>query len=393
MSRFGKRFSWFLFGLFVFGSVTATFALTVTYKPFGVPDSRRGEYEAKVAKLRLKNKLLQDSHSTSYPNAVVDKATHDFGMLDPHTTASHEFKITNNGTDPLALDIGDTGCKCTTGKLQNGLLQPGESTTVKLTWNTGYQADEYRQTATLITNDPLKETITLAVEGEIRAKFIAPERIGFNQSDPGVETDSRFVVFSQLWNDFDIEDVRCDRESFDWHAERIDNNHELLADKFPRSAWRLTLLTTAFSYGDYEGKLTVVAKPKDGGEAIEHEIAYSGRVRSPVSFYHPNIHKTDGLDIGTLSNSKEHNIHLVARVRGDVSRHVEVLDIEPKELKASLKPLQTEGTYRLTITVPKGCRTLRFNAEQKHGYVQVGDPKNKQFSNWFPLKGFVSTVN
>ena len=90
-----------------------------------------------------------------------------------------------------------------------------------------------------------------------------------------------------------------------------------------------------------------------------------------------------------VSSDKDHEYHLVTRVRGDIGRHVEVLDVEPKHVQARLKATKTEGTYRLTIKIPKGCPSLQFNADQKHGYVQVGDPTNKSFSNWFPLMGAV----
>ncbi|TWT92801.1 DUF1573 domain-containing protein [Stieleria varia] len=392
MNTFAKRFSWFLAFLLVFACVTAAFALTVTYKPFGVPDSRRAEYEAKLTALKQRKEKLQqvkELGEAARPKVSLKKRSHDFGMIDPHTTESHTFTIGNTGTDPLTLTLRETSCKCTVGDLKDGLVMPGEETTVTLTWNTGYQAEKYRQTAVLVTNDPEHETIELAVVGEVRAKFIAPDSIGFNKTDPGVETDSRFVVFSQLWEDFVIEDVRADREPFEWHAEPIDNSAPELADKYPRSAWKLNLFTSTNSHEDYTGKLTLVVRPADGSETIEHEIQYKGTVRAPINFYSPDIHMEQGLEIGTLDSSKEHRFHLICRVRGDISRHVEVLDIEPKQLRAELTPTTTEGSYRLSIIVPKDCPMVTFNADEKHGYVQVGDPQNHDFSNWFPLMGAV----
>lgn len=392
MSIFAKRLVWFLTGLFTFATVTASLALTVTYKPFGVPDSRRAEYEEKVAELKQRRKLIRELAEQARPKAVVDHDVFDFGMINPHETKSHTFQIRNEGSDPLAVELVDTSCKCTVGKLANSVLAPGESTDVTLTWNAGYKAEEYVQTATLSTNDPLKKSILLTVKGEVKAKFIAPEQIAFNKTDPGKLTKSSFVVFSQMWDDFVIKDVRCDREDFDWHAEPISNNDTALADRDPSSAWRLNLFTSAHSFEDYAGDLTLVVQPEDGSETLEHKISFTGKVRSPINFYSPDIHKESGLDIGVVESDQDRFFHLVARVRGDVTRHVEVLDVEPKELSASLEPMKAEGSYRLTITVPKGCPTLQFNAEQKHGYVQVGDPTNTKFSNWFPLKGAVVNV-
>ena len=284
MNTFAKRFSWFLAGLMIFATVTAAFALTVTYKPYGVPDSRREEYEDKISEIRGRRALMETMDETAHPEAHVANKTHDFGMVDPHETMSHTFQVINKGDDPLALEMLETSCKCTVGSLNDGVLEPGESTDVTLTWNTGYKAEEYTQTATLKTNDPLQKTLVLTVKGEVRAKFIAPKKVAFNKSDPGSRATSSFVLYSQLWDDFIVKDVRCDRDDFDWLAEPIENSDLALADKYPSSAWRLNLFTRVENYDEYQGKMTLVVAAEEDGEIVEQEIEFSGKVRSPINF-------------------------------------------------------------------------------------------------------------
>ncbi|MGI9473210.1 MAG: DUF1573 domain-containing protein, partial [Rubripirellula sp.] len=189
MNQFSKRLAAIFCGVIGLGAAASAFTLVVEYKPDGVPDSRREEYDAKIAELDLRDQLLKTTPAEERPIVVVTSKSHDFGMIDPHTTASHKFEIRNKGQAPLALDVGSTSCKCTAGDLEDSLLQPGESTFINLTWNTGYQAEDYEQTAYLITNDPARKNIELKIRGEVRAELIAPDSVTFPKTDAGKTTE------------------------------------------------------------------------------------------------------------------------------------------------------------------------------------------------------------
>lgn len=361
----------------------------VEYKPYGVPDVRRAEYEEMVAEIKLKNELLTESKNATFPMAEVDQTEFDFGMLDPHTTASHSFRVVNKGKDPLALEVLGTSCKCTTGSLVNGLLRNGESTDVTLTWNTGREAEHYVQTASLKTNDPLNPSIELSVKGTVRAELVVPEKINFAVSDPAHQTRSSFVVYSQLWDSISVSEVTSDLDFFEWTAEPISVDSSEVSGKNAKSAWKVNVFTTSMEYGKYVGVINLAVVPGNGDEPHSRSIVCAGKVRSPIGFYAPEIHSREGLDMGTLSAGKKHVFQVVARVRGDVDREIAVLDIKPEALSASIKPMSQVGSYRLTITVPEDCPMVMFNANHKHGYVQVGDPNDPKFMNWFPIMGAV----
>jgi hypothetical protein len=390
MSLLAKRLTWFAAGFAVFVGFTATIAYSVTYKPYGVSDSRRGEYEAAVSRINQRKQLAEDLAGESVPKAVVPERIHHFGMLDPHATASHAFTIGNAGESALKLSVRETSCKCTVGDLKQNMLLPGESTEVKLVWNTGYQADKYEQTATVVTNDPLQPTIDLKVTGEVRATFLAPESITFQKTDLGERATATMTVYSQLWEDFTIETVSSsDLPELEWVAEPADMRAPRLAAETPRSAWDIRLSVLAEDYGDYEGSLKLVVQPTSGDDPVTNEISCKGYVRSPITFYSPKIHRSEGLDLGTMVAGQEYVEYLTVRVRGDKSRRVEVLDSKPDQLKTTLLPTKNEGVYRLAIRVPKDCEMVTFNSDSRHGYVQVGDPENPNFSHWFPVYGAV----
>ena len=371
----------------------AVTVVSVEYHPEGVKPHQRDAYAKRMQKLERLQQLATTMASEAKPIVVVSNTEFDFGMVDPHSTLTHDFVIQNHGDAPLQLNLSGTSCKCTMGDLTKDVLLPGEATDVTMTWNTGYQADEYKQTAMIVTNDPLRSSITLSVKGEVKAKLIAPDQIAFNATDLGVQTEARFLVFSQLWEEFSVVDIKCDIPGFQWHAEPSEVDVTALADSEARSAWEVRVFAAPLELGEYRAKLTLTVVPNDGGEAVDRELACLGKVRKPINFYHPDIHQTNGLDLGTLVSGKKHQFHLVVRTRNDVERKIEVLNVEPKELQAQLQPLSVAGSYRLTLTVPPDCPMVVFNADEKHGFVQVGDPSNKKFSNWFPLLGAVVTLD
>ena len=138
----------------------------------------------------------------SLPSPKFGKKSHDFGRLDPHSTASHTFHVESVGDAALSIQILETSCKCTVGKLGNSVLLPGEKTGITLTWNTGYKAEEYEQAAIIKTNDPLNKTVKLTVKGAVRSDLVMPSKIHLPRGDRGDVAKQNITIYSQLWDDF-----------------------------------------------------------------------------------------------------------------------------------------------------------------------------------------------
>jgi hypothetical protein len=99
-----------------------------------------------------------------------------------------------------------------------------------------------------------------------------------------------------------------------------------------------------------------------------------------------------GLDIGSFSSDQEHQVYVQVRLRGEGHRKLEVLDSKPEELQVELIPLKRQGTYKMAITIPEGCPTIQFNRDDFRGFIKVGDPTDRNFSNWLPLYGAVVSL-
>ncbi len=390
MNSLAKVLACGFFGVIVFAAIALLLTTTVTYHPFGVPGSRRVEYREKISQIEKYAALAKQADAVTRPVAVTADTVFNFGMVDPHSTLSHSFVVRNEGELPLQLTVRETSCKCTVGKLGSQLVLPGGETAVTMTWNTGYQADDYEQIAIVSTNDPLRKEIELKVNGEVRAEYVLPNEVTFEASDPGKPAETAFLVYSQVWDDFEVASVDSDLKGFQWAAEPILPDDVSLLDAEAKSAWRVNISSSGNSRGRFAGEIKLTFNPIDGSKGVTRELTASGKVRSPISFYSPDIHRNEGLDIGTLASGKEYLFHLVVRSRGDLDRKLGVLDVKPDELEAFVKPFPSQpGSYRLTLKVPKDCPMVTFNANTKHGYVHVGDPDDETFSNWFPVMGAV----
>ncbi|EMI22402.1 protein containing DUF1573 [Rhodopirellula maiorica SM1] len=139
----------------VFGLAVAIGAVT-KYKPYGVPDHRRAEYDAILAKLSSEAKAIAKAEKSKSPVAKITQTEFDFGLLDPGTSgAKHDFVIYNDGQDELLLTAAGSSCKCTVAKIEDRIVPAGESRPVTLIWNVGEDvSDQYEQVAFIETNDP-----------------------------------------------------------------------------------------------------------------------------------------------------------------------------------------------------------------------------------------------
>jgi Protein of unknown function (DUF1573) len=354
----------------------------------GVPRRLLPQYKAKVNQVLVDAAYAKMIGQQIHPQAFVLKKKFDFGLLDPETTASHDFYVENQGKAPLVLELVNTTCKCTVGKVGDREILPGGAGKVTLTWNTGLKAERYEQTARIKTNDPLNPTLDLTVSGEIRAELKMPEAISFGSLNPGKAESAKFIVYSQVWNDFELTEVNCELPGFYWDVHPIVSTHPKLRDLDYKSAWEIEFSTTGGNRGHFEGEAELVFVGSDPQQPIRRKVSLSGKVRAPINFYGPELHAEKGLEIGVLTNNQSHEFPMVVRLRGPQIHPIRVLKVKPEGLSARLEPID-EHQYRLVLEIPKDCPQVQFNRKDLHGYIEVGDPNDKSYSNWLPVYGAV----
>jgi len=85
-----------------------------------------------------------------------EKETHDFGKIKAGDIVNYEFKFTNTGSSPLIITNAVASCGCTTPIWPKDPIKPGESGSIKVTFNSkgkmGLQDKQIQVTAN--TNPP-----------------------------------------------------------------------------------------------------------------------------------------------------------------------------------------------------------------------------------------------
>lgn len=143
---------------------------------------------------------------------VVDgEPIHMFGIMEHFQDGSHEFKIRNDGEAPLKMVAlaKDHTCQCTLGSLGKDGLQPGESTTVKMTWKIKNPAALFEHSAKIRTNDPKSPVTSFIVRGLVgKRQAVTPSTeviIGtLSEKDP---TARMLSIHSEIVDSFQITKV------------------------------------------------------------------------------------------------------------------------------------------------------------------------------------------
>ncbi|MEM9367488.1 MAG: DUF1573 domain-containing protein [Planctomycetota bacterium] len=365
------------------------FSQLVEYHPHGLDPLAREMYAEKLNEIRLREELAKtlDHGAVAYTPELV----HDFGFIDPQTTQTHGFVVENRGTKPLSLTVASTSCKCTIGKIGKSVLHAGESTRVEMEWNTGLVSDDYEQVAAVTTNDASRPIISFTVKGTVRIPIgVEPPLPSLGKMDVGQEQERVFSIYSQSWDNFTLEELVFDDPKVQWsvepHVVTSEDTSQTLQDA--KAVMDVRVTYTPDRKGSSQiGCTARLLDPE--GNAHEFPFQLRAYVRSPISFYSPDIRADEGLDFGTVTQGQTAKFSVVVRNRSGVDKPLKVLEVVPSCLDAEIEVLSGNAS-RLVIAIPEDCPEIVFNRETSRGYVSVGIPGDDSLSNWFPLWGAVA---
>ncbi len=110
------------------------------------------------------------SQSKLEPQAVVRPMAYNFGDIIQDSVVTTYFVITNEGSALLKIKNVWASCGCTAVMPAKNELKPGESTDLKVTFDSKGKSGKQNKTVYIETNDPKNSTITLALTGNIVEK-------------------------------------------------------------------------------------------------------------------------------------------------------------------------------------------------------------------------------
>lgn len=110
---------------------------------------------------------MSKKDSLNAPRASFDKTHHNWGKMKQGEIMKTDFILTNTGKNDLIIRKTKASCGCTASDPEKMVLKKGESTRIKVEFNsTGRQGHESK-TIAVMTNDPFNPVINLSIAGEV----------------------------------------------------------------------------------------------------------------------------------------------------------------------------------------------------------------------------------
>lgn len=110
---------------------------------------------------------LSEEELANAPVAKFNKTKHKFGKVKSGSKHTYKFILTNEGKNDLKIRKVKASCGCTATKPGKRTLKQGESTDIKVTFNTRGRSGSQHKTVTIITNDPKKPKKLLHIQANI----------------------------------------------------------------------------------------------------------------------------------------------------------------------------------------------------------------------------------
>ena len=112
--------------------------------------------------------LIENSSSANDPNSkgnepimTFDKETFDFGTINEGEVVEHTYNFKNTGNKPLLISEVQVSCGCTVPVWPREPINPGQSSSIKLQFNSNNKPDQILKDVTIISNaNPVKKKLT-----------------------------------------------------------------------------------------------------------------------------------------------------------------------------------------------------------------------------------------
>jgi hypothetical protein len=297
---------------------------------------------------------------------IVDREEHDFGAIDVGLTGRHDFLFTNAGDRPLVLTRGRTTCGCCTcvcaARLPEGPIASGASARVTLEWTSKLYVGPFRQTATILTNDPDRPEVTLRVAGRFKGPVgVVPSLVRLSRISPGESASTEVRLINYLPGPLEIAGFEladpATAEQFDVAWERLAPK-QLRDDPEARGGYLVRItIKQGLPVGSFQQR--ILLKTNSATVPVV-EIPVEGTVASDVFIAGRGWNAQTGtLSMGTVNRSRGAEWTLLVVVRGP---HAEDVKLEPVEVVPELLHVRLGPTIhtsskalsrtRLTIRVP-----------------------------------------
>lgn len=316
-----------------------------------------------------------DVNSVALPMLRLDATSYNFGVMERGASQSHVFKVTNEGNAPLEISVGATSCKCTIGDVENRPIPPGETVGVTLRWEAKALPGPFRQTATLLTNDPRASHVELSVQGEvINVTTLQPPEWLFDKAPAGQERTDSIYLMSFERDSFEVRSTDIEpadgAKFFDVTVHQVPR--EELPDEKAKSGVRIDVtLRGQIPLGPLHHWVVVET---DLPEFESRSIPILGRVVGDITVRGPGWNEETGrLFVGMVDQQEGKETRLLISVKGPHAEGIELTPgpAEPNHLEIEIGEPKSTGDQ---VLIPLVLRIPPNTVPSNHLGTAQGDP-------------------
>ncbi len=294
-----------------------------------------------VARYAMGEKQFRPADDATARLEVDNGREFDFGSMDVGEKLKHTFTIRNMGTVPLAIKLVRTTCKCAVGELTSDLIQPGDSGDVTLEWRALEYQTEYRQSATIQSNDPSNEIVNLSVIGRVvEAVRALPQSLILGDATSSDSRTASLTVYA-------FRDPTMEIERFEWVASELSDQFDVTwqtsssetVAEMPgaKSACDLTVqLKPGIPYGSFHETLRLYLTSAPG----TLEVPVRGRIVSDIAVAGAGYSERQGVaELGLVKQDEGATLPLLVLVKG------------PHRNEVTLQKLKTDPAEDLDVEI------------------------------------------
>jgi len=154
----------------------------ITYDPRGIKtlgynmdniELKTDEWFNSVKKFRVIASLeeyfppMTPEQISQAPKLKIENPVHDFGIIKQGESVSTDFVITNIGKETLNIRQTRATCGCTASKPEKSDLKSGESSIIKVTFNSTGRSGDQSKAVMVFSNDPSNPTQKIEIKATI----------------------------------------------------------------------------------------------------------------------------------------------------------------------------------------------------------------------------------
>lgn len=109
------------------------------------------------------------------PKIAFDKEVHDYGTIEQGADGTSNFKITNDGSEPLVINNCKGSCGCTVPECPKEPIAPGKSAKVKVEYDTK-RVGPINKSVRISSNAKNSPNKTIRIKGKVVKAKTSPEK-------------------------------------------------------------------------------------------------------------------------------------------------------------------------------------------------------------------------